>query len=51
MDKDTLSAVLEASDWFFEQIGTDLGTYTKHAQRKIVDETDVVVLMKRHVSP
>ncbi|MCJ1403898.1 hypothetical protein MMC11_007121 [Xylographa trunciseda] len=47
MNKDTLSALLEASDWFFEQIGTDLGTYAKHARRKIVDETDVVVLMKR----
>jgi len=45
--KDTLSAILEASDWFFEQVGTDLGTYAKHGRRKIVDETEVVVLMKR----
>ncbi|MCJ1383256.1 hypothetical protein MMC17_006369 [Xylographa soralifera] len=49
--KDTLSAIMKASDWFLEQVGTDLGAYAKHAGRKTVDETDVVVLLRRHVLP
>ncbi|MCJ1439321.1 hypothetical protein MMC27_008713 [Xylographa pallens] len=39
--KDTLSAIVKASDWFLEQVGTDLGAYAKHAGRRTVDETDV----------
>ncbi|MCJ1396785.1 hypothetical protein MMC18_009677 [Xylographa bjoerkii] len=49
--KDTLSAILEASGWFWEQVGMDLGAYAKHARRKTIEETDVVILMKRHVAP
>lgn len=47
LNKDTVAAIMQATDWFFEQIGDDLGTYAKHAGRKTIDETDIVTLMKR----
>lgn len=48
---DTLAALTQASEWFFEQLGDDLGAYAKHAKRKTVGESDVVTLMRRSVSP
>jgi len=47
LSKDTIEAIMQASDWFFEQVSDDLGTYAQHASRKTIDETDVVTLMKR----
>jgi histone H3/H4 len=47
LSRDTLEAITQASDWFFEQVSDDLGTYAQHASRKTIDETDVVTLMKR----
>ncbi|KAF4583098.1 hypothetical protein GQ602_006242 [Ophiocordyceps camponoti-floridani] len=44
---DTLTALTQASDWFFEQLGDDLGAYAQHAKRKTIDESDVVTLMRR----
>ncbi|KAK5654363.1 hypothetical protein OQA88_7272 [Cercophora sp. LCS_1] len=44
---DTLQALVQASDWFFEQIGEDLEAYSHHAHRKTIDESDMVTLMKR----
>ncbi|KAJ8302410.1 hypothetical protein KUTeg_018806 [Tegillarca granosa] len=35
------------SEWFWKQIATDLESYALHAGRKIIDETDVELLMKR----
>lgn len=49
LSKDTLEAVMQASDWFFEQISDDLGVYSEHAGRKTIDESDVLALMKRSV--
>ena len=49
ISKDTLDAIMQASDWFFEQISDDLGAYAKHAGRKTIDESDVVTLMRRYV--
>ena len=49
ISKDTLSAIMQASDWFFEQVSDDLGVYAKHAGRKTIDESDVVTLMKRYI--
>lgn len=46
---DTLTALTQASDWFFEQLGDDLGAYAHHAKRKTVEESDVVTLMRRFV--
>lgn len=47
LSKETLEAVVQASDWFFEQISDDLGTYSKHAKRRTIDESDIVTLMNR----
>lgn len=46
---DTLTALTQASEWFFEQLGDDLGAYARHAKRKTVEEADMVTLMRRYV--
>lgn len=46
---DTLDAIIQASDWFFEQISDDLYAYSRHAGRQTIDETDIVALMARYV--
>ncbi|CAI4210996.1 unnamed protein product [Parascedosporium putredinis] len=43
---DTLDALSQASDWFFEQLGDSLQAYAKHAGRKTIDESDVIALMR-----
>ncbi|KAK6580580.1 hypothetical protein PZA11_006816 [Diplocarpon coronariae] len=45
--KETLDAIMQASDWFFEQLSDDLGAFATHAGRKTIDESDVVTLMAR----
>ena len=45
---DTLTALTQASEWFFEQLGDDLGAYANHAKRDIVEESDVATLMRRY---
>lgn len=46
--RDSLQALEQATEWFFEQIGEDLEAYSEHAGRKRrIDETDVLALMKR----
>lgn len=47
---DTLAAIMQASEWFFEQLGDDLQAYAKHAGRKTIDESDVLQVMKRYVT-
>lgn len=49
ISKDTFDAILQASDWFFEQVSDDLAAYSKHAGRKTIDESDILTLMKRYV--
>ncbi|KAM7189765.1 centromere protein T [Naviculisporaceae sp. PSN 640] len=44
---DALQAIMQASDWFFEQLGDDLQAYAKHAHRKTIDESDMLTLMRR----
>ncbi|KAI0803825.1 centromere kinetochore component CENP-T-domain-containing protein [Xylaria sp. FL0064] len=44
---DTLDAIMQATDWFFEQLGDDLSAYAKHAGRKTIDESDMITLMRR----
>lgn len=46
---DTMATIMQASDWFFEQLGDDLQAYAKHAGRKTIDESDMITLMKRFV--
>ena len=46
--RDSLKALEQATEWFFEQVGEDLEAYSEHAGRKRrVVETDVLALMKR----
>ena len=47
VSKDVLTALSQASDWYFEQLADDLGAYSKHARRKVIEEADVITLMKR----
>jgi histone H3/H4 len=49
INKEALEAIVQASDWFFEQVSDDLGAYAKHAGRKTIDESDMVTLMARYV--
>lgn len=44
---DTLIALVEASNEFFEQFGYDLKAYAQHAKRKKINESDVTIIMKR----
>ncbi|TWU74631.1 hypothetical protein ED733_002506 [Metarhizium rileyi] len=44
---DTLTALTQASEWFFEQLGDDLGAYANHAKRKVIEEGDMATLMRR----
>ncbi|KAK3693796.1 centromere kinetochore component CENP-T-domain-containing protein [Podospora appendiculata] len=44
---DALQAIMQASEWFFEQLGDDLAAYANHAHRKTIDESDMLTLMKR----
>ena len=48
--KDALDAIMQASDWFFEQASEDLSAYAGHAGRKTIEESDVLTLMTRSVS-
>jgi histone H3/H4 len=51
LNKDTLAAIQQATDWFFEQVSEDLASYADHAGRKTIEEADVVTLMKRYDFP
>jgi histone H3/H4 len=44
---DTLVALTQASEWYFEQLGDDLGAYANHAKRKTIEDSDVATLMRR----
>lgn len=50
LSKETLEAIMEASDWFFEQVSDDLGAYARHAGRRMINESDMITLMKRSVN-
>ena len=47
--KESLKAIMEASDRYFEQISEDLGAFAHHAGRKRIEESDVIAVMKRYV--
>lgn len=47
ISKTTLTAIEQASSWYFEQASEDLAAYSKHAGRKTIDEADVTALMRR----
>lgn len=47
LSKETLLAMEQASDWFFEQVSEDVAVYSNHAGRRTIEESDVVTLMGR----
>ena len=49
LNKDALAALVQTTDDFFEQIGIDLAAYAQHAGRKVIEESDVLALMRRYV--
>jgi histone H3/H4 len=49
ISKETLATLVQTTDWFFEQVGEDLAAYAQHAGRKMIEDADVVALMKRYV--
>jgi histone H3/H4 len=50
LNKEALAALVKVTDDFFEQIGIDLAAYAKHGGRKMIEESDVIALMKRYVT-
>ena len=50
LNKDALAALVQTTDDFFEQIGMDLAAYAQHAGRKVIEESDVLALMRRYVT-
>lgn len=51
LSKDTMNAILEAGDKFFEQLGGDLAVVASHAGRKTIDDSDVIAIMQRYGNP
>ena len=47
LNKEIINAVTEASDKFLSQLADDLGSLSKHAGRKTIDETDILIAMQR----
>ncbi|KAH4042259.1 hypothetical protein HBH64_016570 [Parastagonospora nodorum] len=47
LNKESLNALVKVTDDFFEQIGIDLAAYAQHGGRKMIEESDVIALMKR----
>lgn len=51
IDKETLEAITEAIDQYFEQLSIDLGVFASHAGRRKIGENDVIAVMLRYVIP
>ncbi|CAG8554021.1 11767_t:CDS:2 [Funneliformis mosseae] len=47
VSKEAMQAVFDGTQEYFEQISNDLNTYASHANREIIQEKDVHLLMKR----
>ncbi|EUC41272.1 hypothetical protein COCMIDRAFT_29923 [Bipolaris oryzae ATCC 44560] len=47
LSKDTLDALVHTTNDFFEQISIDLAAYAQHGGRRMIEESDVIALMKR----
>lgn len=50
LNKDALAALVQTTDDFFEQMGIDLAAYSQHAGRRMIEESDVLALMRRYVT-
>ena len=47
IDNETLEAITEAADQYFEQLSDDLSVFAALAKRKKINESDVVAVMRR----
>ncbi|KAL9095813.1 MAG: hypothetical protein Q9165_001810 [Trypethelium subeluteriae] len=47
LNRETVAALSQATEWFFEQVSEDLASYSEHGGRKTIDEADVMTLMRR----
>ncbi|KAG8534252.1 uncharacterized protein KY384_001096 [Bacidia gigantensis] len=47
LSKETLFAIREAGNAFLSQLSGDLGIFTQHAGRKVIDDADIIAVMKR----
>lgn len=47
LGRDVVAALVKNTDDFFEQMGVDLAAYAQHGGRKMIEESDVIALMKR----
>ncbi|KAI8937610.1 hypothetical protein NX059_005320 [Plenodomus lindquistii] len=47
---DAIAELVKNTDDFFEQISIDLAAYAQHGGRKMIEESDVIALMKRYVA-
>jgi histone H3/H4 len=50
LNKEALAALVHATNDFFEQISIDLAAYAQHGGRRMIEESDVIALMKRYVT-
>lgn len=50
LGRDVVAALVKNTDDFFEQMGVDLAAYAQHGGRKMIEESDVIALMKRCVA-
>ncbi|KAH6852730.1 centromere kinetochore component CENP-T-domain-containing protein [Alternaria alternata] len=50
LNKETLDALVHTTNDFFAQISMDLAAYAQHGGRKMIEESDVIALMKRYVT-
>jgi histone H3/H4 len=50
LNKESLAALVKITDDFFEQVGIDLAAYAQHGGRKMIEESDVIALMKRYAT-
>jgi histone H3/H4 len=48
LSKETLDALVHTTNDFFEQISIDLAAYAQHGGRRMIEESDVIALMKRY---
>jgi histone H3/H4 len=49
LNKEALAALVHTTNDFFEQISVDLAAYAQHGGRRMIEESDVIALMKRYV--
>lgn len=47
IDKQTLEAITEATDQYFERLSNNLGIFANHAGITNIDESDVIAVMRR----